>query len=172
MFDKFSLPDVATVSRRTVIAALVVGVGGLIACLLLDAALVGLGLCLGLALGIVIFRLIQRSVVKVGERQDEHTRRPLALNTVGRLAVITVVALGLLFISFDLGLGLMAGLAIFQGLLLVNVARSMLKMGPLGSGGAGGVIDVDPLDDVEGPGGQALGPGRHPVEVPDDREGA
>jgi len=172
VFDKFSLPDVAKVSRRTVVAALIVGVGGLIACLLLGAALVGLGLCLGLALGIVNFRMIQRSVVKVGERQDEHTRRPLALNTVGRLAVITVVALGLLFVSFDLGLGLMAGLAIFQALLLLNVARSMLSMGPLEATGAGGLAAVDPLDDAGGPGDPAPGAGRRPVEVPEDREGA
>jgi|SRR5271166_2394199 len=175
MFDKFSLPDVAAVSRRTVVAALVVGVAGLIACLLLNAALVGLGLCIGLALGIVNFRLIQKSVVKVGERQDENKGRPLALNTVGRLALITVIALGLLFVSFDLGFGVMAGLAIFQGLLLLNVARSMLKMGTLGSGGTGGLMGVDPLDDGDGSGGAgdpALGGARRPVEVPDDREGA
>ena len=166
MFDKFSLPDVAAVSRRTVIAALVVGVVGLIACLLLNAALVGLGLCIGLGLGIVNFRMIQKSVVKVGEREDENKRRPLAFNTMGRLAVITVVALGLLFVSFDLGLGLMAGLALFQGLLLVNVARSMFKSGALG---AGGTLGVDPLDDGAGP---ATSGRRLPVEVPDDRDGA
>ena len=170
MFDKFSLPDVAAVSRRTVIAALVVGIVGLLACLLLSAALVGLGLCIGLALGIVNFRMIQTSVAKVGEREEENKRRPLALNTVGRLAVITVVALGLLFVSFDLGLGVMAGLAIFQGLLLLNVGRSMLKSGRLGTGGTGGLLGVDPLDD--GPGGPGEGAARLPVEVPDDREGA
>jgi len=153
MFANFSLPDVATVSRRTVIGALVIGVLGLLACLFLDAALVGLGLCLGLGLGIFNFRLIQRSVVKVGEREEVNRRRPLALNTMGRLAVISVIALGLLFVSFDLGFGLLGGLALFQALLLVNVARSMLTMGR--AGGLGSVIDVSDAGEV-------------PAEVPGD----
>jgi len=155
MFANFSLPDVATVSRRTVIGALVIGVLGLLACLFLDAALVGLGLCLGLGLGIFNFRLIQRSVVKVGEREEVNRRRPLALNTMGRLAVISVIALGLLFVSFDLGFGLLGGLALFQALLLVNVARSMLTMGRAGGGGLGSVIDVSDAGEV-------------PAEVPGD----
>jgi hypothetical protein len=143
MFARFSLPDVATVSRRTVFSALTVGVLGLILCLVLNAALVGLGLCIGLGLGIFNFRMVQRSVVKVGARADENKRRPLALNTVGRLGLISVVALGLLFLSFDLGFGVLAGLAAFQLMLLINVARSMAKMG---TGGFDGVIDVDALD--------------------------
>jgi hypothetical protein len=68
-------------------------------------------------------------VIKVGAREDENHKRPLAANTVARLAVISALALGLLFLSFDLGLGVMVGLAAFQFLLLLNVARSMFKMG-------------------------------------------
>ena len=48
----------------------------------------------------------------------------------GRLSVISVVALALLFVSFDLGFGVLGGLAVFQLTLLVNVARSMARMGP------------------------------------------
>jgi uncharacterized membrane protein YccF (DUF307 family) len=163
MFDNFSLPDVAAVSRRTVTGSLIVGVVGLVLCLFLNAALVGVGLCIGIGLGIFNFRLIQRSVAKVGQREEENKRRPLAINTVGRLGLITVIALGLLLVSFDLGFGLLAGLAVFQGILLLSVARSMFKIGALG---AGGVIDVDPLDDAPS---AAL----RPVEVPDDpRESA
>lgn len=153
MFANFSLPDVATVSRRTVVGSLIIGVVGLLGSLLLSDPLIGLGLCIGLGIGIFNFRLIQRSVVKVGQRQDENKRRPLALNTVGRLSVISVVALALFFFSFDLGLGVMVGLAVFQGFLLLNVARSMFKMGHLAAGGTGGVIDVDAAD---GPSGGAL----------------
>lgn len=146
MFANFSLPDVATVSRRTVLGALVIGVVGLVGSLLLSAPLIGLGLCVGLGMGIFNFRLIQRSVVKVGEREVENKRRPLALNTVGRLSVISVVALALLFVSFDLGLGVLVGLAAFQAFLLLNVARSMFKMGHLPGGGVVGAIDVDADD--------------------------
>ncbi|HUZ11101.1 MAG TPA: ATP synthase subunit I [Acidimicrobiales bacterium] len=152
MFDKFSLPDLARVSRRTVMGALVIGIVGLVVCLLLNAALVGLGLCLGLALGILNFRMVQRAVVKVGDRSEENRRRPLALNTLGRLAFVSVIALGLLFLSFDLGLGVMGGLAVFEFLLLANVARSMMKMGGglLTLGGdsvLGDIVGADALDE-------------------------
>ncbi|MGP0030609.1 MAG: ATP synthase subunit I [Acidimicrobiales bacterium] len=136
MFASIGLPDIVRVSRRTVLSALVFGVVGLVVCLALGAPLTGLGLCIGIGLGIFNFRLIQRSVIKVGARADENHRRPLALNTAGRLAAISVVALGLLFLSFDLGLGVLAGIALFQVLLLANVARSMFKMG------RGGVSDM------------------------------
>jgi hypothetical protein len=144
MFDKFSLPDLARVSRRTVLGALIFGLLGLVVTIVLNAPLVGLGLCTGLALGLVNFRMVQRSVAKVGARADENHRRPLAFNTLGRLAVVSVIALGLLFVSFDLGLGVMGGLAAFEFLLLLNVARSMMRMG----GGLlavteGDVVDVD-----------------------------
>lgn len=146
MFANFSLPDVATVSRRTVVGSLIIGVVGLLGSLLLSAPLIGLGLCIGLGIGIFNFRLIQRSVVKVGERQDENKRRPLAMNTLGRLSVISVIALSLFFVSFDLGLGVMVGLAVFQGFLLLNVARSMFKMGHLAADGTVGVIDAEATD--------------------------
>jgi hypothetical protein len=173
VFAHFSLPDLAAVSRRTMLSALVFGVVGFVACLALDALLVGIGLCLGIALGIVNFRMIQSSVVKVGKRQVENARRPLALNTVARLGIITVIALGLLFVSFDLAFGLLAGLAAFQVLLLVQVARSMYKMGAVGGGiltGTFGGFDDDDVIDVEAIDEDAGGPkALDKVEVPDDR---
>lgn len=105
------------------------GVVGLIVCMLVSQPWVGLGLCIGLAVGISNFRLIQRSVVKVGQRVDQNKRRPLAMNTLGRMGVVTVIALGLLFLLPPLGFGLLGGLALFQFILLGNVTRSMLKMG-------------------------------------------
>jgi ATP synthase I subunit len=152
MFDRFSLPDVMTVSRRTMLMTLVVGVVGLVVLLLVSQPWAALGLCVGLGLGMLNFRAIQRSVVKVGERVEANKRRPLAINTLGRMAIITVVALGLLFVEPPLGFGLLGGLAVFQMLLLANVTRSMFKMG---SGGAiagavfssGAPFDDGPVDD-------------------------
>lgn len=154
MFDRFSLPDLARVSRRTMLGALVAGVVGLIACLFFDQPWGGLGLCAGLALGMSNFRMIQRSVVKVGARAGSKTRRPLAMNTLARMAFVTVVALGLVFLLPPLGLGLLGGLALFQFLLLANVTRSMLKMG------------MAPLAGPEAPDGSAV------IDVPDDDRGA
>lgn len=150
MFERFSLPDVTIVSRRTVLGALLAGVGGLVLCLFFNQPWAGLGLCVGLTLGLLNFRLIQRSVVRVGKRLESNRRRPLALNTLGRMAVLTVVALGLLVVEPPLGFGLLAGLAIFQFLLLLNVTHTMFKMGTLELRGEGGVAAVP--EDQEGGG--------------------
>jgi hypothetical protein len=149
MFDRFSLPDLARVSKRTVVGALMLGIVGLVVSLLLSAPLVGLGLCVGLALGIFNFRLVQRAVARAGARAQQSVRRPLALNTLGRLALVSVIALGLLFVSFDLGLGVMGGLAAFEFLLLFNVARSMMHMGGGLLSVTGDVIDAGTTDALD-----------------------
>jgi len=148
MFARFSLPDIPAVSRRTVTAALILGVAGLVGCISFGKPLIGVGACIGLALGTLNFRLVGASVIKVGKREDENKRRPLALNTVGRLGVISVITIGLLLISFQLGFGVLSGLAVFQLVLLANVARSMMKFGPQGDGLDVGLLDVgDPGDE-------------------------
>ncbi|HEX3460166.1 MAG TPA: hypothetical protein VHT49_04620 [Acidimicrobiales bacterium] len=151
MFARFSLPDIPAVSRRTVTAALILGVAGLVGCISFGKPMVGLGACIGLALGTLNFRLVGASVIKVGKREDENKRRPLALNTVGRLGVISVITIGLLLLSFQLGFGVLVGLAVFQLVLLANVARSMMKFGPQGDGLDVGLLDMgDPGDDRPG----------------------
>jgi hypothetical protein len=148
MFAHFSLPDIPAVSRRTVTAALIIGVAGLVGCISFNKPLIGVGACIGLTLGVLNFRLVGASVIKVGKRVDENKRRPLALNTVGRLGVISVITIGLLLISFQLGFGVLSGLAVFQLVLLANVARSMMKFGPQGDGLDVGLLDVgEPGDD-------------------------
>jgi hypothetical protein len=146
MFARFSLPDIPAVSRRTVTAALIIGVAALVGCISFGKPMIGVGACIGLALGTLNFRLVGASVIKVGKREDENKRRPLALNTVGRLGVISVITIGLLLLSFQLGFGVLSGLAVFQLVLLANVARSMMKFGPQGDG-----MDVPLLDAADGP---------------------
>ncbi|HWD52241.1 MAG TPA: ATP synthase subunit I [Acidimicrobiales bacterium] len=146
MFAHFSLPDIPAVSRRTVTAALIIGVAALVGCISFGKPMIGVGACIGLALGTLNFRLVGASVIKVGKREEENKRRPLALNTVGRLGVISVITIGLLLLSFQLGFGVLSGLAVFQLVLLANVARSMMKFGPQGDG-----LDVSRLDGADGP---------------------
>lgn len=158
MFDRFALPDVAAVARRTMVGALVVGVVGLVILLLLSQPWAALGLCIGLGMGMGNFRLIVRSVIKVGRRMGGSKRRPLAMNTLGRLMLMTVVALVLLWFIPTLGLGIVGGLALFQFILLANVTRSMLKAGGGGGaslllGGLTGQLDDDPPRELEGPDG-------------------
>ena len=164
MFAHFDLPDIGDVSRRTVAAALVVGVAGLVAAFSFGYLWLGVGACIGLALGTVNYRLVGVSVDKVAATGTDNPKRPLAANTMGRLGIVTVIALGLTFIDKQLGFGVLIGLAVFQVLLIVNVARSMAKAGPApeqeevvdgpvvdsnvvaGRAPAGGIIDSNAVD--------------------------
>jgi hypothetical protein len=148
VFAHLSLPNVSEVARRTVFGALVVGVAALVAAVSFDHAFVGLGAAIGLALGTLNFRMVGNSVSRAAKRGDGRTKRPLAINTVGRMGLITVVTLGLLIVSPQLGFGILGGLAVFQLLLVVNVARSVLKTGRLPVSDA---IDVEVGDPVMDP---------------------
>jgi hypothetical protein len=130
VFAHFELPDIGEVSRRTVAASLVVGVAALVAAFAFGYLWVGVGACIGLALGTINYRMVGVSVDKVAATGTDNPKRPLAANTMGRLAVVTVIALGLAFLNKGLGFGTLAGLAVFQFLLIFNVARSMAKAGP------------------------------------------
>ncbi len=145
MFVHFTLPNVPDVARRTVSVALLVGVAALVGCVAFGQPLLGLGACIGLALGTFNMRMIGNSVARVSEREEGNRRRPLALNTLGRMGIISVVTLGLLLVSASLGFGVLGGLAVFQFLLLANVARSMANAGPMGS--VDDLIDANVVDD-------------------------
>jgi len=147
VFAHFELPNLPEVSRRTVTATLVVGVAALVAAFSFDHLLVGVGACIGLGLGTLNFRMIGMSVDKVSAMDIDNPKRPLAVNTLGRMGVITVIALGLCLISKPLGFGVLGGLAMFQIILIANVARSMAKAGPMTS--VDDVINANVIDDNE-----------------------
>lgn len=164
MFAHFTLPNIHDVSRRTVSAALVVGVAILIGCVSFGVPFVGVGACIGVALGVFNFRMTGNSVAKASASESENKRRPLALNTLGRLGIITVVTIGLLLINRTLGLGILIGLAVFQVLLLVNVARSMAQAGPMTS--VDDAINANVIEEHTG-----YAPGSPAVEPGDDSHG-
>ena len=91
--------------------------------------------------------MIGVSVDKVTAMDVDNPKRPLAINTLGRMGIVTVIALGLTFLNKPLGFGVLAGLAIFQILLIANVARSMSKAGPMTS--VDDVINANVIDDNE-----------------------
>jgi MFS superfamily sulfate permease-like transporter len=104
--------------------------------------------------------MIGNSVARVSASEAENKRRPLAVNTLGRLGIITVVTLGLMTVSHELGFGILAGLAVFQMIMLANVARSMAKAGPMTS--VDDVVNANVVDDNIGhtvtPAPPAVGP--------------
>jgi hypothetical protein len=126
-FSQFSLPQISIVARRTALGALGIGIAALAGLTLGGYAALGLGICMGLGMALANFRLIQAATIKATASKREDKRRPLVMNTLGRMGAITVVALGLVFVSRQLGFGVLLGLAVFQFMLLANVIVALLR---------------------------------------------
>lgn len=127
LFEQLPLPEVARVLRRAALGGVVVGVLALGIAIGLDHGLAGLGVCLGLGLGLLNIRLVVRSVVKVSELAPEHPKRALATRAAYRLGISTLVIIGLVVASVPLGFGAAGGVAVFYLLLIVSLARSLLR---------------------------------------------
>ena len=141
LFSSFTLPQISTVARRTVLVAAGVGAAAIVIGVLTNYPFVGLGVCLGLGLALVNFRLISRATVKAAASPAENKRRPLAFNTLGRLGVISVIALGLTWVAPQPGFGTLLGLAFFQFALMGNVVIAMLRHPLLGDTTMGTALD-------------------------------
>lgn len=127
LFEQLPVPEVARLLRRTALSSLCVGVAAMIATVLLGRPLIGLGGCIGLGLGLLNIRLIVRSVTQLTEAAAPSPKRILALRSLARLGATTIVVIGLMFASADLGLSAFAGLALFYFVLVANIARALLS---------------------------------------------
>ena len=122
----------ATVLRRTIVSSLIGGGGGIVVSRLLSAPWAGLGIVIGLGMAIVNLRFLDAGVAKVqtkGETSKKAVRRAMGTKSVTRLAVITVVAIGLMFLNGGLGIVAVTGLVIFQVFFVVNVGRVLVSQG-------------------------------------------
>jgi divalent metal cation (Fe/Co/Zn/Cd) transporter len=127
LFSGLSVPQLSKLARRTALIACAIGVVVLVVSSVISQALFGVGTCLGLGLAMINFRLIVRATAKAAAAEREHNRRPLATNTLARLGVISVIALGLAWLVTPLGFGVIVGLALFQFALLANVVMTLLR---------------------------------------------
>lgn len=127
VFSTLSVPELSRLARRTALVAAALGALALVVSIVAGYALFGVGACLGLVMALGNFRLIVRSTAKAASSGQEHTRRPLVTNTLGRLGAISAVALVLAWLVTPLGFGVIVGLALFQFVLLANVVTSLLR---------------------------------------------
>lgn len=118
--------------RRLTVSAIVLGVGGVVVALLLAPPLAALGVALGVASGFLNVRAIDRQVSRTDVDPDASSRalrRMVGSRTLLRLSVITVVVLVLVVVEPPLGIGIVAGLVIFQLAFVGNVIGAMLAQG-------------------------------------------
>jgi hypothetical protein len=106
--------------RRVAIAAAGLAAVGVVALVVIGRPLMALFLVLGFALGMFNTLLLRRAAARFATVDGEGKRR-FALGALGRLALITALALAIGVLVQPDGIGIFLGLAAFQ-LLLVGVA--------------------------------------------------
>ncbi len=121
------LPAVSLDLRRPMILCGILGILALMITGVLDHLLMGALICVGLALGLLNIRLMQNAAVRVTS-EDVPSKQKMALSSAARLFVITAIALVLGFVlPKPDGLGLFAGLAIFQVVWVLNTTVPVMK---------------------------------------------
>ena len=88
---QFTLPELGRLLKRTVFAAIGVGAVALIVAGLLGHIVFGLGVCLGLALGILNIRLIVQQTGRVSASETPNRIRALASLTLFRIGATTAL---------------------------------------------------------------------------------
>jgi hypothetical protein len=120
--------------RRTVISALIVGAAGFAVAVALGWYVGSLGLIFGVGLAIVNLRYLDRQASRVelkGEQTTKAVRRQLGGKTTARLALMTAIVLVVVFLDAPLGIGMVAGLVLYQIVFVINVLRVVAGQGGL-----------------------------------------
>src|ERR1019366_1381701 len=126
MLEDLSPQVLPRLMRRTIWSALVVGTIGFVVAVMISP-LAGLGEVIGLVLSILNLRQNDKQIAAMEMRtvgdDDPNVkvlRRQLRPKIVGRLTLLTLVALWSLFLSVALGLGIVAGLALYNIVFVIN----------------------------------------------------
>lgn len=128
MQPELTVPTVADANfRRSVVVACVLGVVALVVSVPLGLVLSAVFACIGLALGMLNSRLVQLSVVRFAKNASARPKRQFVGSVVGRLALITLLALSLAMLFRPEGIGVIVGLAVFQLLMIIVAAIPMIK---------------------------------------------
>ncbi len=112
--------------RRTLIWAGVAAALGIAVLVPLGQPMAALFGCAGLGLGAANARFAQASVARYADR-GKVTKGRFAIATLGRLGVITVIALGCAVLLRPAGLAVFAGIAVFQLLTIVSAMLPLVK---------------------------------------------
>ena len=111
--------------RRSVIMAGIVTAIAVVVLLVLGYGLFGLFLAVGVALGALNMWLAVRSVANFATVRPSKAR--LSGSVLGRLAVITVLALAVAWLVRPSGIAVFGGLALFQFLAIVSSMLPLIK---------------------------------------------
>ena len=117
-------PRAAANLKRSLVLAIPCGLLLLLALALLGHPLAGFFVVLGLGFGWLNTRLVQQSVVRY---RVKGSKGGFVGGMLGRLGLLTVAALLAVFLVRPDGAGLLAGIAIFQVIVLLSASIPVLK---------------------------------------------
>lgn len=121
----YTPPVTLATFRRAAIMAGVVTAVAVVVLVLVGYPLFGLFLVIGVALGTLNMWLAVRSVARFATSRPSKAR--FSGSVLGRLAVITVVALVMAWLVRPAGMAIFAGLALFQVLAIVSSMLPLIK---------------------------------------------
>ena len=117
-------PRAAANLKRSLVLAMPIGALALLVLALLGHPLAGVFVVLGLAFGVLNTWLMQRSVVRYGERRS---KGGFVGGMLGRLFLLTAASLVAVFLVRPDGIGLLAGIAVFQMIVLLGAAVPVFR---------------------------------------------
>jgi len=120
-----AVTEAADLRRLTIIAA-VVGAAGAVLCVLIGHPMAGVYGIVGLALGLFNAALLRRSAGNYAAVGGPRKGR-FALGALGRIALISMIGLTITWLTLPDGLGVLAGLAVFQLLLVFMALIPLLR---------------------------------------------
>jgi hypothetical protein len=119
--------ELVTIHRRTMWMATGAAVVAVAALAPVGDALYSIGICLGLAVGVWNLRGLESSLEKVEPENYKAGRNRFALGRMGRLGVITALAVLLLVAVRSVGLGVVLGVGVFYAVMVANMVVSLAK---------------------------------------------
>jgi len=123
-----TVPEVAKGNlRRSIILASCLGVAAVLVTGLFGHVLIGVFVCVGLGLGALNTYMVQRAVVRYAVSEARNKKARFTRSVLGRLALITVLALGTALLVRPDGVGVFAGLAFFQLLMIGGSSVTVYK---------------------------------------------
>ena len=132
MLENLPTDTLPRLLRRTTLSAIAVGMVGFVVAILIAPPLAALGVALGVGLAIVNLRFLDRQAARVelrGEQTTRALRRQLGGKTAARMVAVTVVVLAVVWLNAPLGIGIVAGLVLYQIVFVLNVLRVVAHQG-------------------------------------------
>jgi hypothetical protein len=121
----YTPPVTRATFRRSAIAAIVVAVIALAVTVPMGLGLYAVFGAVGLGLGVLNSWLVMKAVANFTAAATQPSKAAFSRSVLGRLALITVLAFGCALLFRPAGLGVFAGLAVYQ---FLAVASSMLPL--------------------------------------------